>query len=478
MSNDLIPGFSALGMRIPIDSQPRFGKLLESLVAAGTPYPTVSGKCIATSGPGYRVWSRIEGDDFDQVLESPDAPGMLAHIEAVAGRDHLRVWFHDATQPEAKGPLFPALLCSPMPWFSASDIPEDRPQPFALTVIAREAGFFPDEATLHAHPDLGKMASQSIIPVGLFASEGQEPRPILFVIGVVTSSVRQRNDLTDDEFVTLRVDSLGGSLTVALPPEAVPLDVQGWIIAVEGRASGTFPASLPEPEPDERASRPPIDPERTEAEIRRLVIDYFDGPAFNDYFHDIHLDGLSRFLCLGLAIFLKAARGVPRQRGKATPKLAETYRHAARHAPIVMARVVIANTQLLYQGKSSPALVVIAFGDGADEAMDHARKILSRIHSRPTTDDRERALAREIEDETYHFGKRRRLPEWLVGDVEAYAADLWVPAVAVTEGGLSGEWLPCLAEPGPNGLTAAIPLDLVKQALKRPSGPPPLPPRP
>ena len=131
--------------------------------------------------------------------------------------------------------------------------------------------------------------------------------------------------------------------------------------------------------------------------------------------------------------------------------------------------------------QSSPALVVVAFGEGADEAMMKARKVLSRIHFGETENEQEEALAAEIEDETYWFGRRRRLPEWLVGEVEAYAADLWVPGSAAHDKGLFSEVLVCLAEPGIDGLTAAIPAALVDKALgierepDPPKTPPPLP---
>ncbi len=294
------------------------------------------------------------------------------------------------------------------------------------------------------------------------------------MIGEVSSCLKHRNELTDDEFITLRVESLGGSLSVALPVEAVQTDVKGWIVVVEGLATGTFPISIPEPKPDADCGRPSIDSEQMETELRRLLVEFFDSPAFKSYFEDIHVDGFTRFLCLVFGIFFRAARVMPKQRGKATAKLADHYRRAARKAPIVMARIVMANTLLLNEGKASPALVVIAFGEGADQAMDRARTVLSRIHFGTPTEERERALAAQIEDETYMFGKRRRLPEWLVGEVEAYAADLWVPAAAVAGGELFGEWLPCLAEPGPHGLTTAIPIELVTRAINRVSGPPPV----
>ena len=477
MSSDLIPGFSALGMRVPSDDRPGFEKLLKSLWAIGQPYQTVSGECNAASGAGFRVWTRISDEGFDQVLEVPDEPGMLAHVEAIAGSDLLRVWFRDATCPEETEPIFPALVRSPSPWFPGAVTPGTDPQPFALTLLGREAGFFPDQASLNAHPDFAKFASKAIIPSGLFVTGDEQPRAALYVIGEVSSCVRNRNELTDDEFITLRVESLGGSLTVALPVEAVQTDVTGWIIVVEGLATGPFPASIPDPMPAVDPGRPAIDPDRVESELRRLTVEYFNGPGFDAYFNDIHVDGFTRFLCLVFGIFSKAARAMPKQRGKATKKLSARYRKAAKSAPIVMARLVMANTLLLHEGKASPALVVVAVGEGADDAMDHARRILARIHFNPPADERERILAKEIEDETYRFGKRRRLPEWLVGNVEAYAADLWVPAAAVAGGELFGEWLPCLAEPGPNGLTAAIPTELVTRAINRVSGPPPVPPK-
>lgn len=473
MSSELIPGFSSLGMRVPTDDIPLFERLLKSLWLSAIPHPSISGSCGVSSGDHYRVWMKIDGG-IDQILDVPGEAGMIAKVESYQDHNLIRLWFGESENPGTE-PLFPALVRSPQSWFSAAETAAADPLRFALTLLSREAGFFPDREAMNSNPDFANFASRAIIPTGLFVEEGGSPRPALYVIGEVLGCTKCRNEMTGDPFHVLRVRSLGGDLSVALPWEAVTADMTGWIIAVEGLATGVFPDLVPEPALEPGSSSSPLDSERIESEIRRLFLDYVRSENFKDYFGDIHVDGFTFFLCVIFGIFFKNARDMPRQRGRTTPKLAARYREAARKAPIVMARVVMANSMLLEEGKPSPALVVVAFGEGADRAMDAARKTLARIHFEEPADDNEKELARQIEDETYTFGKRRRLPEWLVGPVEAYATDLWVPKAASEGGEFHGEWLACVAEPGLKGLTAAIPFSLVTQAINRVSGPPPIP---
>ncbi|MFT4640311.1 MAG: hypothetical protein ACI8T1_003638 [Verrucomicrobiales bacterium] len=208
-----------------------------------------------------------------------------------------------------------------------------------------------------------------------------------------------------------------------------------------------------------------------EARLRSGCIDFFARPEASDVFlQDIHFTKGIAKMATGVGVFVKGARGIAKNRGILDDELKRRYQNTAQHAPIVFTHIVMANTMILHEGQSSPALVVVAFGEGADEAMVKARqgRPLAEGHFGSPENDNERALAALIEDEEYHFGRRRRLPTWLVGNVEAYAADLWFPAAAAFEEGLICEVQPCFAEPGDNGLTSPIPTNLIMMALGRP----------
>jgi hypothetical protein len=87
----------------------------------------------------------------------------------------------------------------------------------------------------------------------------------------------------------------------------------------------------------------------------------------------------------------------------------------------------------------------------------------------------EKALQDEFEDETYIFGRRRRLPREIAGDLEVYAADLQLDRRAMGSDGLIGDVILCLAEPGPEGISIAVPDFLIDRARNPQSTPPPLP---
>jgi hypothetical protein len=83
--------------------------------------------------------------------------------------------------------------------------------------------------------------------------------------------------------------------------------------------------------------------------------------------------------------------------------------------------------------------------------------ILARVHfDRPKT-PQEAALAATIEDEEYHFGRRRRLPSWLVGNIEAYAAGLCLRTPYLCEIGLTLMAGPGAGSPGGAGTPAGVP---------------------
>lgn len=236
---------------------------------------------------------------------------------------------------------------------------------------------------------------------------------------------------------------------------------------------------------DERQDDSDLDKELIEARIRELTVAFMQTDEFTPVFDEIHPDKTTVAMAKGIGLFSKnlrqVAKTLPVARQLGTPELRQRYLQLAQSAPIVFAHVVMANTMLLEEGSGSPALVVLAWSENGMETMTKARDILSRIHFSMPEDPREQALAALIEDEDYHFGRRRPLPDWLVGDTEAYAADLWVTGAAVDNERLQHEVIICFAEPGPAGLTFAIPGPLIQQACRAQdpnAGPPPLPPGP
>lgn len=453
---EFVPGFDAVGLRVEMGDKRKLEKLLKSIWATSDNYPCVSGECGAYGEDYLRIWSQLSADGLDQVLEGNPMAGMVAHVESFADDTRCRLWVWDREDQEAEEPQFPLCARTPHSWFPDSgDMLGDR-GPASVTVIGRTAEFFGSEADLKAHPELGRFASASVIPVGLFADEGGaapegKERPVTLVVGTVLLAVRSKNLLSSDYFHALRVRTLGGEVDVLLPDEAVSGDVNHKIVAVQGLTSVTFPDWIPDALPEDAQDGPALDDATTMARVRELSIAFFDdAESSRRFLSNIHV-------------------------GPEIPTVLPRYQKVAREGAVVMAHIVMANTMVLYEGKSAPALVVIAFGDGADKAMAEAREVLARVHFSEPENDKERELAALIADETYRFGHRRRLPEWLVGDVEAYAADLWIPGEAAFEDGLLCEALPVLAEPGEKGLTSPIPTNTLLEALGRPLQPVPEP---
>ena len=474
---DHVPGLDTIGFQIPRNDTEKLEYLLKSLWSVSDKYECTEGECGAYQEAYFRIWTHIGSDGFEQIMESNPMPGMIAHIEAFEDGDSAKAWFWDraATNPDTDQPLFPALVRTPHGWFNDSEKLINQQLAASLSVIAYQPKFFDSEADLKADADLGEFAAASFIPTGLFTDKDANNaavRPIGLVVGTVLLAVRSENKLSNDHFHALRVRTLGGECWVNLPDSAIPADqdVTRKIIVAQGQLTLTFPEQLPAPIADTASSyRNDLQTAEVEQKLRDLCIDFFsDNEKRKPFLEDIHFTkGVAR-VAKGAGVVIKGAKGVVENRQILTDELQERYRQAAHHAPIVFAHIVMANTMILHEGKSSPALVVIAFGEGADEAMMKAREVLSRIHFGEPRSEQEQQLAAQIEDEEYRFGKRRRLPVWLVGDVEAYAADLWIPGDAAFEDGLITEVLPCLAERGEDGLTSTIPTNLILRALGRP----------
>ena len=469
MQNKNLPGYDAIGFCVGVNDDQRFGYLSKSVWQASNRYPAAVGECGSLSEDYFRFWTRVSESGIEHVLESNPMPGLVGQVESFFDSTLVKTWIWDAANPESDEPAYPLCLRSPVPWFlSEAEAVEQGLVSIAVTILANQAEIFDNAEQLRGHPDLGRFGESSVVPTGLFVEEGEVPGPSILVIGRVLLAVRSTNQFSGDEFHALRVRTYGGEMFVNLPLEALDSDVTGKIIAVQGLASGSSPDWIPVPGDPELAETEEFElkGEVVEANLRKLCLNFYGSKEFKAYFRDIHATRFLRVFASIAGMFKREFIGLTKRRGKATWLTARRYRIAFQKAPVVMARIVMANTNVLYEGKSSPALVAIAFGEGADEAMDRARSVLARIHFGDARTPEEKALAAMIEDEEYQFGKRRRLPSWLVGNVEAYAADLWVPGVAAHENGLRSEVLVCFAEPGMKGLTATVPENLVSKAIE------------
>ena len=485
MSEELAPGFSSIGFRIG-PSEEAMGRLLEAVWGVGTTYPTASGQMFCVQGEYYRLWIHSGDDGSRPFLEGNPLAGVLASVEAI-NSSTLRLQLHGSEGEE----LYPVLVRSPHCRLEPPLAVDGQIRPFCISLIPSQFSLFDSVEELKEHPDLGQMAATAAIPTGLF---GDQEAPEVMITGSVIWAELTTNDFTDDRFWTLRVDTYGGEYWVCLPREAIDGDPTGKIAAAAGMVTGSFPDLMPDPLPKEEDNpdEPGLDNEAVEARIRELTQEFLSSTEFDSFYYDLHFTKGMERLAKGVSMFQKGGsraevKEALRNRGTATPQLMEHYKHTMTHAPIVFAHIVMANTMLLEEGQSSPALVVIAFGPDAFEVMAKARGILSRVHFGDVSNQQEQELADLIEDENYVFGRRRPLPEWLVGNTEAYAADLWIPSMAVHGDHLRIEVALCYAEPGPQGLTAAIPAALVEKALNEQrkvtppplptsSGPPPLPP--
>lgn len=480
---EVLPYYSSLGYRIPPDAG-QVGRLLEAAALISETYPAATGEALLASGDHHRLWQNFGREDFEPVLECGGEPGMTAFLTEVPRGKLTKAWLVDRGDPSRTGCL-PLVFDSPH-YLLGSAPAANEPGPLSLTMLATQCFLFDSAEALAAHPRTAGWPVPEFAPTGLFDDAGNEsahPTCSAFLTGTVLEAVKADNHFCNAKFWALRVKTQYGEAWVCLPVEAVDRDPRNRVIAAMGRMSGSFPNAIPE-----GSKREAIDPgkgfdnEATEARIRELTLAFMRTEAFSLMFFEIHPGKLEQRVLKGVGLFNRNLREIGKnlaeRRHLASPELRQRYIAMAETAPIVFAHIVMANTAAIEEGTASPALVVLAWGERAIEVMGKARDVLSKVHFDMHENERERELAALIEDEEYHFGRRRPLPSWLVGDQEAYAADLWVSKEALDRERLRLEVLICFAEQGPDGLTMAIPGRFIKQALDEmnpKSGPPPLP---
>lgn len=486
-TRETIPGFSSLGFRVSPDAE-RIGRLLESAAHVSKSYPSAEGETLLCSDTNYRLWQKFFPDNCMPVLEGAAPAGMAGFCNETQAGPRVIAYIVDRMDQNGSDPI-PVCFSSPHHMLGTPP-PVDELFPLALSMLAEACLIFNTPEELAAHPNTNGWPTPAFAPVGLIDIESGEMRPEptthAFLTGKVFLSSKEENSLTGSHFWSLDVRTLYGDITVCLPIEALDADPVDKVIAVSGLMSGSVPHIIPEPITEEEdEERTPIDNERAEARIRELLNEYMSNGDFEMTYYEIHPSKLAKRLASGVGLFNKdirdAAKTFDERRQLATPELRQRYTHAAATAPIVFAHIVMANTMAIENGQPSPALVVLAWGERGMETMAKVRTTLSRIHFDIPENEAEEQLAAEIADEEYYFGRRRRMPDWLTDGEECYAADLWLSAEALDEERLQMEIVLCIAEPGPNGLTMALPGKIIKQALNEARSstakPPPLPPR-
>lgn len=414
-------------------------------------------------------------------------PGVHARLHACGkgGTAVGRVFSRDNGEE-----LYHVLVASPHFWFSdavSRGMLEGRA---SLVMIASAARLYATSLEMADDQSLGGISSMGFVPSGLFPEEGNPPTTDAFLTGRVIHAEKRTNGLCSSRFHVLRVETLGGEVTVALANEPGFEVKAGEWIAAGGTMYGTIPSVLDNIEAIRRPANeaPAEDSEQVWLErLRDLCVAYFNGSAFTPYFESLHIDpkvaGAAKAISWVMAGRGRQLRGALENRGKATPELRRRYAEMARSAPIVSAPIVMANSILREPGNSAPALVLVCIDESRTTDLFRIHSEFKRILFGYPENDVERSLQDEFEDEEYVFGRRRRIPEEIAGDLEVYAADLQIEKSALGPDGLLADVLFCLAEPGPDGLTILIPSELVKRAMSPlavppplSKGPPPLPP--
>lgn len=209
-------------------------------------------------------------------------------------------------------------------------------------------------------------------------------------------------------------------------------------------------------------------------QLRAKLVVYFQSEEFNKYFEQLHSPGWILWPVAIIAPLTIIGWGIGRQTWKQilsgdmeSRKLRERYSKLARDGDIILTYVVIANQTLKYQeGANGPALVVGNFNDGRDDGkILNMVGTLARLALGKSSDGKFEETSKLLSDLDYTFKRRRRIPGEIAGDAEVYAFDLKILGDFLPTKTLKIDAIPCIAEPGPNGLICAIPSKLIMAAL-------------
>jgi hypothetical protein len=427
---------------------------------------------------GVNAWfARNPDGEIDGVAFGLEAePGVYAILSVGprGGTAHAWIFPHDGGEA-----LYPVLVQSPQFWFSKAVAKENVRGWASLVMTAQTGRLFSSEEEMQADEELSEYASKCFIPTGLLVEETEEARPEAFLKGRIVAARRATNGLCSSRFHILRVDTLGGEITVALADEpGLQIALGDWIAAT-GVMFGITPKLFEDITPLAERAADPTNGGPWLERLRGLCTGYFNSDEFTGYFEGLHVDpklaGVIKTLGWVIPGRGKDMRTAPARMGLATPELRQRYQNMAADAPFVPAPVVMANSELTQGGKSAPALVLVCTDIERTGDLLRVNGDFKRILFGYPENELEKALQDEFEDETYIFGRRRRLPREIAGDLEVYAADLQLDRRAMGSDGLIGDVILCLAEPGPEGISIAVPDFLIDRARNPQSTPPPLP---
>ncbi|WP_133797302.1 hypothetical protein [Prosthecobacter fusiformis] len=206
-------------------------------------------------------------------------------------------------------------------------------------------------------------------------------------------------------------------------------------------------------------------------EIRRRAGEYFASGSFDQHFVQLH--GHSRITLILAGIFLplflqfSASAGAWRKLFSGdlfTPGLRRRYIRLAKKGEFIFTYVVICNEELKYTpGVVAPALVIGNFNEGRDDRqMLKMRARVADLALGRAAEPHEQKIAKLLGDQDYCFQRRRHFN---AGGVKVIAFDLMVLGEFLPTKTLQIEVIPCLAEPGRNGLIAMIPHSLVADLI-------------
>ncbi|MEM7228581.1 MAG: hypothetical protein AAF432_07175 [Planctomycetota bacterium] len=215
--------------------------------------------------------------------------------------------------------------------------------------------------------------------------------------------------------------------------------------------------------------------------IRSLYLEFLDSPEFEPFFAKIRRKPFFRWIfavlfsatIVGLPIGIVCAfSAVMSLRHRAAYRIA--LREAAARSDVIMTYPVMANTKLYTRpGATAPALVIGSFV--ADKRGLDVPRLLVDVFERfkddtgnyrvTLSDDAAATIDALLTDDRYVPHHRTQLPLETTEDVPVYAFNLLVVGGFLPTATLELPLLPCLAEPGDDGMIQMIPAWIVKAAM-------------
>lgn len=248
--------FSTIGFSI--ECQDDLAALAQKIAADAQAIPTKRGHYVHwRGGEGEEIWLQIDRSG-DLVGVNPHFGGrgtVAVRIDSRVRRPNDRDLdgaFHGWAAPDGDDQgAYPVVFDSPD---FATSLALQPPQVVQVQVAA-----FAHEISFHASPeafDAGqadqdlKLASQSFIPLGLFASDGDTsdpPEAVAMLAGHVLEASVRRNSITGAVFYWALVETLGGVFDVVSDSSLLPeAPSPGGVISGEFWLSGRI-VSLPQP---------------------------------------------------------------------------------------------------------------------------------------------------------------------------------------------------------------------------------------